>query len=580
MSDEFTLYERGISHLLNALQTKSSQQFHQDILLVQFRLARNITRARIYGPEPSQDAELNKILEQLIELSLLVTGKSFYEWCQTPVSLKQEASDLSDMRREGFSQELLDTFIELGARPFKGQSLAHEDMLERYVSVPLHAVFLYTSEDKAVSSYILDNWGALDALSGSICDIHPILEQFQNANDAYNYVQQLDIVQKASFNTLSQLPGLFFWNHTGETAYLSFGAETKSTHITNVLRVVFEELRRDPTPGLVSVNRAKQILGQAQHLSDQQSSMYRPFLQEQNGVKHINRADIGIIIALPEEFDVFFPTIARRQQAESDPQSGSSFYCFDAPTKVNPAQPYRCVASLLGRMGPMSAILATQRMMDLYQPLTYVVLGIAAGIHPDVCLGDVIIADSVDSYIDRGKLAGKDDSGAFSLSLSGQVYQCSADLLHRLHAFKYHNSRIYRQWHQASARFWKKNPMEETPLQRLVQTGTLRLPVTYTIGPLASGPLVLASSSFKELLLRRNRSLLGVEMETGGILAALNQDLKQKRSLVLRGISDYGDERKAELDKIQQGILRQFAMHNTVQLFWKLLEAGIFQQNL
>jgi nucleoside phosphorylase len=581
MSDEFSLYEDGISHLLKALEKSCSPQLYRNALLMQMELAHNIKQAKKHGSSPARNADLYRILEQLIDLSLLTTGKSFYEWCQIQVAAKQEQPpDLSDLGREGLAQELLEAFIKLGARPKEGQNFADEDLLERYASVPLHAVFLYTSEDEAVASYILNNWEALDSLSGTICDIHPILEQFQHAGNAYDYIKKIDVVKESSFNNLSQLPGLFFWDHAGDTAFVSFGGDVKAAHITNVLRVVFEELSRQPS--LAAVNRAKQILSQAQQptLSGQAPAIRRLQIQQPYFPEQTRRADIGIIIALQEEFDVFFPTIAKIQQAESDPESGISFFHFDAPAKANQPQPYRCVTSLLGKMGPTKATQVTQRMIDLYQPHTFVVLGIAAGIHSDVNLGDVIIADSVDSYIDRGKLIEfeKEDRNVFPLSLSGQVYQCSADLLHSMHAFKYVHPTVYKQWRQSSTRFWKKR-LATSPQPHLMQAINLQRPVTYTIGPLASGPLVVASSSFKELLLQRNRSLLGIEMEASGVLAAFNQTVDRKRSLVLRGVSDYGDERKTELDQIQHGILRQFAMYNTVELFWKLLETGFFPKD-
>ncbi len=265
MSDEFTPYEYGISRLLAASKGESNQRLYRDTLLMQMQLANNIEQARKYGSSPDQRVDLHRILEYLIELSLSATGKSFAVWCQPQVTERQEQPDLSDMRREDLAQELMEAFIELENGPQTKQNLADEDLLERYASVPLHAVFLYTSEDEAISSYILDNWDALDSLSGAICDIHPLLEQFQQRSNAYEYIRNLDVVKEVSFNDLSQLPGLFFWDHAGQTAYVSFGIEAKPAQIKNVLRVVFKELYREPD--LASIQRAKQILGQVQYIA-------------------------------------------------------------------------------------------------------------------------------------------------------------------------------------------------------------------------------------------------------------------------------------------------------------------------
>src|SRR5262249_39675146 len=149
-----------------------------------------------------------------------------------------------------------------------------------------------------------------DSLSGTICDIHPLIEQFQDPRSAYYYIQKIDVLKEAAFNEFSQLPGLFFWDHAGGTAYISFGAEAKSVQIKNVLRVVFEELHREPS--LTSVNRAKQILNQSQSLvAPQQKIVGMKSTSQKHPFSELTRqtADIGIIIALQEEFDIFFPTI-------------------------------------------------------------------------------------------------------------------------------------------------------------------------------------------------------------------------------------------------------------------------------
>src|SRR6185503_6958337 len=71
------------------------------------------------------------------------------------------------------------------------------DLLERYRSVPNHAMFLYTSEDALLEKYILEHWSALDGLSGDICDIHVSLVQLLGEEDAYS-----------QFDEVKSIPGL------------------------------------------------------------------------------------------------------------------------------------------------------------------------------------------------------------------------------------------------------------------------------------------------------------------------------------------------------------------------------------
>ena len=55
-------------------------------------------------------------------------------------------------------------------------------------------------------------------------------------------------------------------------------------------------------------------------------------------------------------------------------------------------------------MGEQRAGRVTQRLLQQFTPATVVVLGIAAGISKDVKLGDVVVADQVESYLQQSKI--------------------------------------------------------------------------------------------------------------------------------------------------------------------------------
>ena len=83
-----------------------------------------------------------------------------------------------------------------------------------------------------------------------------------------------------------------------------------------------------------------------------------------------------------------------------------------------------------------------------------------------------------------------------------------------------------------------------------------------------------AAKSFVRWVKRKDRKCLALDMESGGVLAAIYEKAGPARSLVLRGISDYGDDRKQELDRIGEGGLRRYAMCNAIRLLWRLLGVG------
>src|SRR5688572_440522 len=110
---------------------------------------------------------------------------------------------------------------------------------------------------------------------------------------------------------------------------------------------------------------------------------------------------MGIIVALREEFRElrrYFPDA----RPVKDAQTGASDYLFE--WNAGPEESFRCAAMFVGTMGPTEAALAAERFLNRQSPTTIVVLGIAAGIHHDVKLGDVVMATHITRYLDRAKI--------------------------------------------------------------------------------------------------------------------------------------------------------------------------------
>lgn len=182
--------------------------------------------------------------------------------------------DLATLRDGHVHQELTEQLArEEGIRAGSRGRSSVEDILERYRSVPLHALFLYTAADREIETYIVNHWGELDQLSGDVCDIHPVVSQFKHPQDenAYAFIEDITILRKANFSAYSQLPVLFFWDRNDATEYISFGNPTDAATITRILRQIFEELRREPT--IAAVTRVKKKLEQSE---EQLPSMQQP----------------------------------------------------------------------------------------------------------------------------------------------------------------------------------------------------------------------------------------------------------------------------------------------------------------
>jgi nucleoside phosphorylase len=281
---------------------------------------------------------------------------------------------------------------------------------------------------------------------------------------------------------------------------------------------------------------------------------------------------LGIVIALKEEFGEFFREIKRSHVLEIDQATGNRFYRFERTTSL---ASYSCIATWAGEMGPEKAALVTERLIELWKPETVVNLGIAAAIDKDLRVGDVLIATQVDNYLHRARAVPSNSGIGFGLQWGGQVYPCSQDLLNAIRNFQFAHFQEYRKWRRRNADRFRQFVAPEHRA-RLLQLGLVHKQVIYAEGHLASGPIVGASRQFREWLKERDRAFLGLDMEAAGVLTALFARANPRRSIVLRGISDYGDERKADLDQVGGGALRRYAMCNTLHLFWLLLKNDAF----
>lgn len=121
------------------------------------------------------------------------------------------------------------------------------DLLERYRSVPNHAMFLYTSEDALIEKYIREHWSALDGLSGDICDIHMSLMQLLGEEDAYSQFEEVKSIPGLDTMDPTDLPALHIWSNIASLRVLLGPFQTEEA-LRDILRLIFAELRNNASP--------------------------------------------------------------------------------------------------------------------------------------------------------------------------------------------------------------------------------------------------------------------------------------------------------------------------------------------
>lgn len=279
------------------------------------------------------------------------------------------------------------------------------------------------------------------------------------------------------------------------------------------------------------------------------------------------RCDVGIIVALKEEFRVLFERFEKRHTHVDE--GGRSYYVFEVATLAG-ERPYRCVATLVGDMGTNRTGIITEKLLARWDPAAIVVVGIAGGIHKDVRLGDVVVGSEVSNYVEGAKAV--DGATGVSFESAGDAFKAKHALLDRVRNFEFANRASFLKWEAACETRCRALGPDVEPLRT---NDLLPSKPAQREGHVASGPFVVTSSAFVAWIRTRDRACLCVEMESGGAMITGHMDPQQRDVLVVRSISDLADDRKAALDKIGGGALRTYAMENALDFLWALLEAGV-----
>ncbi|HEY0542267.1 MAG TPA: 5'-methylthioadenosine/S-adenosylhomocysteine nucleosidase [Actinoallomurus sp.] len=233
--------------------------------------------------------------------------------------------------------------------------------------------------------------------------------------------------------------------------------------------------------------------------------------------------DVGVITALSEETAAVTAMLRRHGDHQHGDYHEETFpdgrRCHEARIALG-ERDLGVVAIQAVQPGQRSAAVAFQRIRDTYAPAVIVLVGIAGGIHADLALGDVVIAQGV-VYYDLRK---ETPHGA---RRRGQNLQAPPAILHCVNAFFAD--------HRYPLRLTGRDP-----------AGGER-PFTVLTGPIGSGDAVVADdrSAIRDYLGTVNDKTLALETEAGGIAQAFYEQVSDENPVVgwtsIRGISDQAD---------------------------------------
>ncbi len=281
-----------------------------------------------------------------------------------------------------------------------------------------------------------------------------------------------------------------------------------------------------------------------------------------------NPVDVCLIIPTRDEFDY-----ARDILRFGDPRSdGGGYYHY--PFAVG-ASSLSGVAVVLFEMGQASSAVAATSVLARYDVRALALVGIAGALSPKLRLGDVVIASSIEEYLYGARATPAESGDGVEFDLGGVSWQAKPEIVSYINNFRY--------LHDAGGGFSSWRERTKHNRDPVLAAGVPALAgdyPDYLVGPVATGDIVSAAASFSRWLRQTNRFRAAIEMEAGGAARAIYHD-NRAHLMVIRGISDFSDERKGELDDATgcsgaAGSWRRYAMHNALDLFLTLVANPLF----
>lgn len=181
------------------------------------------------------------------------------------------------------------------------------------------------------------------------------------------------------------------------------------------------------------------------------------------------------------------------------------------------------IAATAARMGMTSAAILSMKMITAFRPKFIAIAGILAGVRGQCELGDIVAADLGWDY-GSGKLRTENGNTVFAAA----PYQIALDstILCKLHLLK-------------------KDTTTMNEIRLAWQGPPTRSTLQLHIGPVASGAAVLTSRELMETVKQQHRKVIGVEMETYGVLAAASEcPLPRPFAFSIKSVSDFGEQDK------------------------------------
>jgi len=292
------------------------------------------------------------------------------------------------------------------------------------------------------------------------------------------------------------------------------------------------------------------------------------------------KADVGVFLALKEEFDSFCVLLRRRGGVNWDffDDPDQAFTYFRAEFKTTYMQrPVSIVGVCASEMGPTRAGIIASSFGIRCKTRSVVVIGIAGGFDGDTRLADVLVPSEAFSYAEN--TSATDAKGTWTLVPAGKHFTADAHLLNQTRQLSHKFPDMQKEWAIRCKRRLARVLGEDQLADALGKNLTRSKPVVLAEDHhLATGPTVGKSSKFAKWIQAHDRKAVAMEMETAAVFDAIETHIRPLRRLAIRGISDFADKRKNQVEKQYRGKFRKVSHLNACDYFLTLMEVGVFNE--
>lgn len=243
---------------------------------------------------------------------------------------------------------------------------------------------------------------------------------------------------------------------------------------------------------------------------------------------HAAPTDVLVLTALPVELNaarMAFGIDEETPAAKTD--IGQNHW--RAQVKTTKGTLATCTIATFGNAGNVDAAATTATLLMEFKPKLVIMIGIAAGMRKKTALGDVFIADRVVAYEGAALLTG------------GQI-EARPEMYRPVFSVQQDISNYLASARSASARLSQARERQGLTFPEISPAGEVSKGVMPKAATIASGEKLLRDPEKFRQLRELHGKVEVAEMEAAGIFAACTQH--GVPSLVVRGISDFGDKRK------------------------------------